>query len=408
MKTPQSSEPKAVCWSLTRCGQWCGSLLLLGLLLISGCSNAPPVAQSPGDSGWLLSGTALFDEPVPHSALPEDDILGLQPEMRAYLAQVAPSASPQRRLAALLRGFENRDFHVEYRADQTLTASETYRQQVGNCMAFTVMMVAMTRELGAEAYFNQVEVPPVWGHEESQTFVVYRHINMVSESTRGRRVVDFNLAAYDPVYDQRKLTDTEAFAQYYSNRGLELMEQEQMRDGFLYLRKALALKPGDADLWANLGAFYSRNQQFTAAEQSYLQALQLRGDHTIAMSNLERLYRKQHRLELADYYADKARFHREHNPYYLYYQARNAYELGNYLTAKKQLKRALWRYEDDHRFHFLMGLTSYRLGEFKDSREHMKEALSLAENSSTKSAYTRKLEYLLRNADHRSDKLLRK
>ncbi|WP_160152677.1 tetratricopeptide repeat protein [Microbulbifer sp. ALW1] len=394
MKTPEKLEPVAVNWSST--GLAGLKRTLLGLLLagLLGCASAPPQPETEIDFSWLLSGTALFDAPIDTAELPEDDILGLAPAMRQYLADVAPQASPQQRLAALLRGFEHREFSVEYQPDKTLTATETYRQQQGNCMAFTVMMVAMARELGAEAYFNQVEVPPVWGHEESQTFVVYRHINMVSESPRGRRVVDFNLAAYDPVYDQRKLTDTEAFAQYYSNRGLEWMQQGEMPQAFRYLRKALALRPGDSDLWANLGAFYSRNERFAAAEQSYLQALQLKSSHTIAMSNLERLYRKQQKTAQADYYAERARYHRERNPYYLYYQARNAYEHGNFKDAKRQLKRAIWQYEGDHRFYFLLGLTSYRLGEFDDSKTYFMEAFSLADSPGTKQAYSRKLNYL--------------
>ncbi|WOX04783.1 tetratricopeptide repeat protein [Microbulbifer pacificus] len=393
MKTPKNSDLAVPVWSQAPSLRTAMSVGFL-LLLLAGCGGMSPAPESPIDLPWLLSGEALFAEPVEPESLPDDDILGLEPQLRGYLAQVAPGESPQQRLVALLRGFENRDFTVQYQADRTLTASETYYQQQGNCMAFTVMMVAMARELGADAYFNQVEVPPVWEHAESHTFVVYRHINMVSETSRGRRVVDFNLAAYDPVYDQRKLTDTEAFAQYYSNRGLEWMQQGDMRQAFLYLRKALVLRPQSSDLWANLGAFYSRNRQQLAAEQSYLQALQLQHDHTIAISNLERLYRQQQRFVLADHYADKARRHREQNPYYLYYQARNAYDHGDYKVAKRQLKRALWQYQNDHRFHFLMGLTSYRLGDIEDSREHFTAAFSLAENPGTQQAYNRKLEYL--------------
>nr|WP_100169415.1 tetratricopeptide repeat protein [Microbulbifer agarilyticus] len=374
---------------------WFGALVLL----LSGCASVPDEVQLPVNTSWLLSGQPLFAEPVRLAELPDDDILGLAPEMRAYLAEIAPESGPQHRLQLLLKGFERHDYTVQYHADKTLTASETYSQQVGNCMAFTVMMVAMARELGANAYFNQVEVPPVWGHEEAQTFVVYRHINMVSQSPRGRRVVDFNLQAYDPVYDQRKISDTEAFAQFYSNRGLELMQQGEMRDAFRYLRKSLELRPYSADLWANLGAFYSRNQVFDAAEESYKRALQLQGDHAIAMSNLERLHRRQEQFELADYYAKRARYHRERNPYYLYYQARAAYEEGDYKSAKSQLRRAIWQYEKDHRFHFLMGLTRFRLGEFDDSRAHFSEAFSLADNPGTQSAYNRKLKYLISNRE---------
>lgn len=387
MKTPQNSAPSW--WKWSRNGLRC---LCIGLL--AGCAAHLPQPVVHIDTAQLLSGAPLLGGPVDIATLPDDAPLTLSPEMRAHLAQVAPGARGDVRLQALLRAFQTRDFIVDYDAQATLTAEETYRQQKGNCMAFTLMMVAMARELGAEASFNQVEVPPVWGHDETRTFVVYRHINMVSENNRGRRVVDFNLAAYDPLYDQRKLSDTEALAQYYSNRGLEWMQSGDQLNAFSYMRKALELQPDNADLWANLGALYSRHRLFGVAEQSYQQALVLDAGHAIALSNLERLYRKQQRDELADYYAERSRYHRERNPYYLYYQARDAYEHGNYRVAKKQLKRALWQYESDHRFHFLMGLTSYRLGDYEDSRSHLSEAFSLAENPGTKRAYSRKLDVL--------------
>ncbi|MFV8781540.1 tetratricopeptide repeat protein [Microbulbifer sp. SA54] len=394
MKTPQNSAPSWWIWS-----QW-PTLSIRGVLLAAallvGCVAAPPEPASNIDTAWLLSGVALLGEPLDPSNLPDDRILELPWAMKDYLAQLEPAADPDTRLQALIKGFETQDFQVEYKADATLTAAETYTRQQGNCMAFTVMMVAMARELGADAYFNQVDVPPIWEHDDLHTFVVYRHINMVSQSARGRRVVDFNLAAYDPVFDQRRLRDSEAFAQYYSNRGLEWMQQGNQADAFLYIRKALDLHPGSADLWANLGALYSRNLQPDAAEQSYLQALQLDASHAIAMSNLERLYRHDQRHALADYYAERARYHRERNPYYLYYQARNAYESGNYRTAKKQLTRALGQHQGDHRFHFLMGLTSYRLEEFATSREHFFEAFHLADNPSAQSVYIKKLELLER------------
>ncbi len=373
-------------------------LLLTLVLLLSACAGVPTDDNTAIDTYSALSGAVILGQPVDTAGLPEDDLLALTPEVRAYLATVAPDASPQQRLATLIRAFERREFRVEYDADSTLTATETYRQQRGNCLAFTLMMVAMARELGAEAYFNQVDVPPVWGHDEAQTFVVYRHINMVSESARGRRVVDFNLAAYDPLYDQFKLSDIDAFAQYYSNRGIELMKQDKREEAFLYLRKALELRPGDSDLWSNLGALYSRFGHFHEAEQSYRQALQLSSSNLVAISNLERLYRHDGRIELADHYAQRARYHRERNPYYLYYQARDAYEHGEYQQAKKQLRRALWKYADDHRFHFLMGLTNYRLGEFEDSKESFREAFSLANNPDAVNAYARKLDYLKHQA----------
>ncbi|MEW5248157.1 tetratricopeptide repeat protein [Microbulbifer sp. 2201CG32-9] len=378
--------------------------LMAALLVVAGtfagCAGKMPVEQPVEIAPeHLLSGAAILGRPVDPGELPRDPVMTITAEMRDFLTTIAPDVSPQRRLAALIEAFETQKFHVEYDQDSTLTAGGTFSERRGNCLAFTLMMVAMARELGVEASFNEVDVPPVWGHEDPQTFVVYRHINMVSEHPRGRRVVDFNLAAYDPVYEQRKLPDVVVLAQYYSNRGVELMNAGDGKRAFLYLRKALALQPGNSNLWSNLGALYSRFGHKEEAEQSYQRALLFKPENLVALSNLERLYRRQGAFEVADYYAGRVRYHRERNPYYLYYLARSAYEEGEYRRAQKQLRRALWKYDSDHRFHFLLGLTRYRLGEFEDSQDSFRAAFALAERAETRSAYMNKLKYLIRNGE---------
>ncbi|WP_299579868.1 tetratricopeptide repeat protein [uncultured Microbulbifer sp.] len=372
------------------------TLLLLSLsLFFTACVSMPSTDNHPIDLDRALSGEALLGRTVSMKELPQEDLLGLDSDVRAYLRALAPSASPQSRLAALIRAFEQRDFTVEYDESSTLTAMETYRQARGNCLAFTLMMVAMARELGAEASFNQVAVPPVWSHDDAETFVVYRHVNMVSESARGRRVIDFNLSAYDSAYDQHTLDDTTAFALYYSNRGVELMRAGEREQAFLYLRKALELRPQRSDLWANLGAMYSHFGFMREAQQSYLQALHLKSSNLVAISNLERLHRYNGKAELADLYAKRARFHRERNPYFLFYQARDAYEQGDFKRAERRLRKAVSRHEDDHRFHFLLGLTRYQLGDMAASRQSFEEAFSRVTSLSTVNAYQRKLHLVI-------------
>ncbi|MFS1523112.1 tetratricopeptide repeat protein [Microbulbifer sp. 2304DJ12-6] len=373
--------------------------VLLTLLMLAGILGAcagQPLAEKPAEVAvaHLLSGTAIFGRPVNAVELPQDLVMSLTPEMRRFLAEIAPGASPQRRLVALIKAFEAQKFHIEYDEATTLTAAQTFHKRRGNCLSFTLMMVAMARELGAEAYFNQVVVPPVWSHDVAQTFVVYRHVNMVSKDPRGRRVVDFNLAAYDPAYDQRRLDDTSAVSLYYSNRGVEFMRAGEGEKAFLYLRKALELRPEISDLWANLGAFYSHFGYYSEAEQSYRQALYLNNINLVAMSNLARLYRYSGREGLANAYAERARHHRERNPYYLYYQARDAYEQGEYKRAEKRLRRAVW-HQDDHRFHFLLGLTRFQLGDMAASRQSFKEAFSLVKSPYAVNVYERKLGLLL-------------
>lgn len=370
-------------------------MVLSLILFLAACTSLPPADEVAVDLAPVLSGEVILGRAVALEELPSENLLWLDSEVRAYLTNLAPNSDSRTRLAALIRAFEEREFLVEYDESSTLSAMDTYRQQRGNCLAFTLMMVAMSRELGVEAYFNQVEVPPVWSHDEAETFVLYRHVNMVSESLSGRRVVDFNLSAYDPVYKQYKLDDTTAFSLYYSNRGIELMRKGEREQAFLYLRKALELSPMRSDLWANLGAMYSHFGFLNEARQSYQRALSLKSNNLAAISNLERLYRFSGKGDLADQYAKRARYHRARNPYYLYYLAQDAYERGEFKHAEKHLRRAVWRYEGDHRFHFLLGLTRYQLGNMAASRESFEEAFSLVTSPSTANAYERKLNLLL-------------
>jgi len=370
-------------------------IVLSLILFLAACTSLPPADEVAVDLAPILSGEVILGRAVTQEELPSENLLWLDSEVRAYLATLAPNSDARSRLAALIRAFEERKFLVEYDENSTLSAMETYRQQRGNCLAFTLMMVAMARELGAEAYFNQVEVPPVWSHDEAETFVVYRHVNMVSEDSRGRRVVDFNLAAYDPAYDQHMLDDNTAFSLYYSNRGIELMRKGEQEQAFLYLRKAIGLRPERSDLWANLGALYSHLGFLDEAEKSYQYALALKKNNLVAISNLESLYRYSGQDKLANKYAKRAHYHRHRNPYYLFYRARDAYELGDFKRAENHLRRAIRRHEGDHRFHFLMGLTRYELGNMTASRESFEQAFSLVSNSSTINAYKRKLNLIM-------------
>ncbi|WP_444932250.1 transglutaminase domain-containing protein [Microbulbifer sp. SSSA002] len=370
-------------------------LALVLALFVASCAQIPLEKPEVIDVNTALSGRAILDRPVLPGELPDEDLLGLDADILAYLGSTAPGESPSKRLQSLVNAYGRGDFHIEYDPNSTLPASKTYQLQRGNCLAFTLMMVAMARELGVEAYFNEVDVPPVWGQDDPETFTVYRHVNMVAEYKNRRRVIDFNLEAYDPAYRQYALDDTTAFALYYSNRGIELMRSGEEKFAFLYLRKALQLRPQRSDIWSNLGAVYSRFNHLYAAEQSYLKALQIERDNLVAISNLERLYRVSGREELADWYAERVRFHRARNPYYLHHQALEAYSAGDYKKAEKLLRRALRANDSDHRFHFLLGLTRYRLGDLIASKASFKQAFSQVSSSQTRGVYKQKLDLLI-------------
>ncbi|WNZ57190.1 transglutaminase domain-containing protein [Microbulbifer sp. MKSA007] len=375
-------------------------LFIVALILaIVGCSQYPIIHTKQVDTDSVLSGQAVFNRSVRTNELPDEQLLELDTEIRSYLNTLSPGSIPDNRLQALTNAVSKRELFFEYDANSTLSAREAFYQQRGNCLTFTLMMVAMARELGVEAFFNEVDVPPVWSQEEAETFVIYRHVNMVSEHPSGQRIIDLNLEVYDPIYQQRTLDDITAFALYYSNKGVEFLREGDEEQAFLYLRKALQLRPERSDFWSNMGAFYSRFDHLYEAEQSYLQSLVLQEDNLVASSNLEWLYRGTGRDELAGVYADRVKFHRERNPYYLYYQARESYENKKYQDAEKRLRRAIKTNDDDHRFHFLLGLTQYNLGDLLASRNSFEKAFSLVSSSEVKSVYQQKLDRLLNSDD---------
>ncbi|WP_444926729.1 hypothetical protein ACJJI4_00905 [Microbulbifer sp. TRSA002] len=368
-------------------------------MIIGGCSLQPDISAQDPDIKPVLSGEVVFNRPIREDELPDENLLELDAEIRSYLETLSPNAIPESRLQALVSMVSERELFFEYDVDSTLPAREAYHQQRGNCLTFTLMMVAMARELGAEAYFNEVEVPPVWDQEEEEIFVVYRHVNMVAKHYGGRRIIDLNLEAYDPTYQQRALDDVTAFALYYSNRGVELLREGSEEQAFLYLRKALEMKPDRSDFWSNIGAFYSHFGHNYEAEQSYLQALSLEPSNLVAVSNLEWLYKGLGREEEAEVFAGLVQYHRDQNPYFHYYMATKSYEAGEYAIAEKHLNRALRQAKQVHRFHFLLGLSRYKLGKFSQAKESLKQAFELAGSSETIAVYEQKLDTFLKEVD---------
>ncbi len=353
-------------------------------------SGAPQI-----DAEYLLSGRAIFDRSLDKEDLPEQGLLSVSPSMTEFLEELSPGAPLDVRWRELVSRFNRDQFVVEYDAQTTLSAAETFELQTGNCLAVTMLLVSLTREMGIDAYFNQVETPQLRKFEDGQTFVNYRHINMVAEVPYGRKVVDFGLADYDSTMYQYRISDRAAFSQYYSNRAMEVMRAGGDRlYAFKLIRKALQLAPGDSNIWINLGALYKRYALPKAAEQSYQLALQLDPENTMALSSLGRLYRETGNEEMAALFHKRARSLEAAHPHVLYYDAKDSYVNGNYRASLATLNRALDNSTDDHRIHFLLGKTHFQLGKYTAAKKHLTKAFSLINDQNIKSRYEQELSEL--------------
>lgn len=397
-------------------------VVLLSVLLTACAAGGIQPDLSQGD---VLTPATLLDS-SPLDTAPKDfsgfDMLALSPEMLAFLDQRVGSYKSEserlRRLAwAIMRSGE---FSLVYE-DTTGTASETFATRRGNCMAFTNMFVAMSRHLGIDAQYQEVDVPPTWSMSGG-SFLYAQHINVYVDLKNGRfREVDFNIYDFDHELETRIISDERARAHYFNNIGAEKMLEGDSPQAYAYFRESLAEDDGFVPAWINMGILHRREGYPAYAEVAFLTALQREErksklisyetldvgwmspqvDNTslVAMSNLANLYEDEGETELAEKYFSRVHSHRMKNPYYRYQVAQVDFEEGDYEAAIDNLKYAVRRRKNEDEFYYLLSLSYLMNGEREEAGKWMHKAKEVAQSNSEKDKYSYKLD-LLQNLDN--------
>ncbi len=345
--------------------------LALALALVA-CAGQPPGARMSAVShAELLSGDRLG---VSRDAAPTPvELAAVNDDMRAFLRQHVPAGlGPTRTIELILQALLQDGLELRYDNFRTYTAEEAFYAREGNCMSFTNLFVALAREAGIKAHYQEVEIPPSWT-VDGDTWMYNLHINALVKLPVGEQVVDFNLGDYDRDYQRWLLSDEEALARYHNNMGVHWMEQGEPEKAFLHLRAALGLQPQAAHVWTNLGTLYRRLGDLAAAEAGYLRAVTI-GDDAAANSNLARLYAQLGEQELSDWYRDRVQLFRRRNPYYLFHLAEEAYAGADYASARQFLLTAIRREPGEHEFYRLLGLTYLQLGKLPAARAQVEQA----------------------------------
>jgi len=373
-------------------------IVLVAATLMVGCATAPPTPAAQAITrDMLLEARPLVGEGVATS-LPDTDVLALDPQMLAFLDRfVDARQSDYTKLRQLLYAImDEGSFGLEY-DNETRTAAETFHQQRGNCLSFTNMFVAMARELGIDARYQEVDIPPDWT-VQGGAFVLNRHVNVLVDlgyPGKGKRVVDFNIDDFRTSYDRREVHDRRAVAHYYNNMGVDRMLAGETVEALLYFRKAIENDHRFSPPWGNLGTLYRRNGRPAYAERAYLKALDANPGDIVAMSNLADLYGKQGEAERAAGYRLRVDSHRMSNPYYRYRLAREAFLAEDYDSSIGHLKYSVRKKKNEDTFYFLMGLSYLKKGDESAARQWLEKAEQVAEDDDLQRNYHSKLEMLL-------------
>lgn len=379
----------------------------LGVVLaatLAACATPSPAPTQPAPytAGEVSAEQVVSTSPLSSlgSAVNIADVnmLEMSPEMYGFLAEYVDRDAPQSdRIVQLLQAVLGGDRFALAYDDSTRTAASTFQNRRGNCLSFTNMFIAMARELGLEASYQEVEIPPDWTLS-GQTFLISEHVNVLVEVRNAlSRVVDFN--SYDTIVDvgaeSQVITDARARAHYFNNIGVERMLAGDTGLAFANFQQSVREDRNFASTWVNLGILHRREGYPNYAEAAYQEALRHDRDNLMAMSNLAHLYEEQGRSDEAERYLSRVREHRMGNPFYRFRLANIAFEEGDYKSAIKNLKYAIRQKDDEDRFYYLLSLSYLMAGNREEAQKWMEEAEEVARETEDQKRYSRKLELLM-------------
>ncbi|MFC1688152.1 tetratricopeptide repeat protein [Pseudomonadota bacterium] len=346
------------------------NLLILSLALGS-CASMP--------SGPLPGIPPLTGQP--EHEIPTVDLLAITPEMKSFIRQHAHNGKRENGKAWSLAYATMNPYllNFDYDPQVTLPADEAFRQGQGNCLSFSAMFVAMARESGLRAYFQEVEIAPNWNNVEDN-LLVSKHVNAVAYHRGHTFTVDVSRRISQEIEQTRRLSDTEAEAQYYNNLGADALIAGDTSLAYAYFRKGLETDPKRAYIWSNLGVALRRNGQLQDAQLAYRTALQLQPNQRVALTNLLVLYTEDGKLEEAAKLEARVERNQRKNPYYVQHLAELALEEKRYSDAIALAKKAIRMDADEYRFYYTLAQSQYQAGHLELAQTSLNKARTLVPN----------------------------
>lgn len=341
--------------------------LLAFALLLTACVSVPltrtPIPRLAG---------------YPEVEIPDVDLLRLSPGMREFTKRYASEGDDETGKAWMLAYAALDPYLLDFSYDPmvTLPADQAFRAGRGNCLTFSSMIIAMARDAGLRAWYQEVIIPPEWS-AVNETLLVSKHVNAVVAEWGSHYVIDVSRRKKTPLEETRRMSDDEALAQYYNNRGAEALVSNDLPTADAYFRKALESRPGLAYVWSNLGVVFRRNGQTEDAILAYKVAIEQDPGHEVALNNLHTLYTEEGNLEAAAVIEQRVERNRRNNPYFLHHLAEVANEEQRWADAIDLLNRAIRLEANEYRFHYALARAQYYSGQPEVARASLARAREL-------------------------------
>jgi Tfp pilus assembly protein PilF len=329
---------------------------------------------------WLLAAALALPAPAATAVvdpIPQEQVMALPEELRTRVQDVilAGDPSPTQRFQRLMNFVvDEQGLGMTYQDDATYTVAEAYVARKANCLTFTLLVLALAKEAGLEAYPQEVGKTLLW-REVGGTIYRDNHINAGVRIGGHRFTID---PAADLVFLPRppvEVSHERLLAHYYNNIAVDRLQQGRMADALNDIAKALSLDPGYATLWSNAGVMYLHNGDAAAADRAYTRALELDPVDASALFNMVQLLHARHDAREVGFRQRLARVEQK-DPLQQFLQALDYERVGNFPRAIASMRRAIQLKPDEHRFYAALARLYQRVGDLTRARSALASAQS--------------------------------
>ena len=353
-------------------------LLVAVLALQPSPAHAPPAASSAADH--------------PPSS---EQVLAVPDELRETFRRqvVETTRSPGLRLKRLVHFmFDPSGLGVEYDPGATHTVAETFRTRKANCLAFTLLTVALAREAGLQAYGQQIDRVLSWDVAD-KTILQSMHANAGVVIDDRHYVVDVATNEILASTERYPIDDEHLLALFYDNRAMELMVAGRYSEAKNWLDEALRHNPEDAALWNNAGVLSLRVGGGATAESLFLKAADKDPRLTSVISNLIAFYQDKGDTARAAQWQERADKASRKDPFYQFTLGQRQEQAGDYAEAVRHYRRAIALNRSEELFHFGLARAYFHMGRLRSATTELGHAQDLS-SGQDRERYRTKLDVL--------------
>jgi tetratricopeptide (TPR) repeat protein len=253
---------------------------------------------------------------------------------------------------------------------------EVFQNRQANCLSFTHLFVAMARSLGLDAYFLKVHEVQTFSRE-GDLVIRAGHITAAAGPPTEPRILEFSEVQGADYKNVTKISDLNAVALFYSNRGAEFLRQGKVEDAVWWLERAVVLDPQEPDAWVNLGVARRWQGNTELAEASYRRALELDSSTAAAYQNLAALYRNQGDEETVKELMALTNRRDNRNPFTYIELGDLSFRQGDLDAAARFYRRALRLDSELAAAHAALGQWAAAAGKQREARKFLEKARRL-------------------------------